>query len=141
MILRINWAKVCGPHSLKLTFKVQQPDGSKKMVDIRTLPFVRFEDNEVHSSRGLYGFNLGEGVNKVGPDVKHPFIVRNMKIWDTHYGFLRDEPVPVSEANYKEYGVTSIPMHVLLDRDGIVRLYQPGRMTEEELDEAIRKLL
>ena len=27
----------------------------------RTLPFVRFEDNEVHSSHGLYGVNLGEG--------------------------------------------------------------------------------
>jgi thiol-disulfide isomerase/thioredoxin len=64
-----------------------------------------------------------------------------IQVRDTHYGFLRDEPVPVSEANYKEYGVTSMPMHVLLDRAGIVRLYQPGRMTEEELDAAIRKLL
>ncbi len=77
---------------LKLTMKVAQPDGSKKTVDIRTLPFVRFEDNEVHSSVGLYGFNLGEGVNKVGPDAKHPFIVRNMKIWDTHYGFRPQVP-------------------------------------------------
>jgi hypothetical protein len=78
--------------ALKLTMNVQQPDGSKKTVDIRTLPFVRFEDNEVHSSTGLYGFNLGEGVNKVGPDAKHPFIVRNMKIWDTHYGFRPQVP-------------------------------------------------
>ena len=78
--------------ALKLTMKVQQPDGSKKMVDIRTLPFVRFEDNEAHSGTGLYGLNLGEGVNKVGPDTKHPFIVRNMKIWDTHYGFRPQVP-------------------------------------------------
>ena len=42
-------------------FRVQQPDGSKKPVDIRTLPFVRFDDNEAHSSTGLYGVNLGEG--------------------------------------------------------------------------------
>ena len=31
---------------------------------------------------GLYGFNLGEGVDRVGPDTQHPFIVRNMKIWE-----------------------------------------------------------
>lgn len=78
--------------ALKLVFKVQQPDGSKKAVDIRTLPFVRFDDNEVHSSVGLYGLNLGEGVNRVGPDTRHPFIVRNMKIWDTHYGFRPQVP-------------------------------------------------
>src|SRR5204862_3125543 len=30
---------------------VMQPDGSRKPVDIRTLPFVRFEDNEVHCQR------------------------------------------------------------------------------------------
>jgi peroxiredoxin len=64
-----------------------------------------------------------------------------LKVRDTYYGFLRNEPVPVSEANYKEYGVTSIPMHVLLDRHGIIRLYRPGRMTEEELEAAIRELL
>src|SRR6266850_1080900 len=50
--------------SQKLVFKVQQPDGSKKSVDIRTLPFIRFDDNEAHSSTGLYGVNLGEGVNR-----------------------------------------------------------------------------
>src|SRR6185436_11999532 len=33
----------------KLVFPVQQPDGTKLPVDIRTLPFVRFDDNEVHS--------------------------------------------------------------------------------------------
>lgn len=77
---------------LKLTFRVQQPDGSQRAVDIRTLPFVRFDDNEVHSNIGLYGVNLGEGVNRVGPDERHPFIVRNLKIWDVHYGFRPQVP-------------------------------------------------
>ncbi len=95
--------------SQKMTFRVQQPDGSKKLVDIRTLPFIRFDDNEVHSSSGLYGFNLGEGVNRVGPDTKHPFIVRNMKIWDTHYGFrpqvpsLRVENLMIHKVAYGVY--------------------------------------
>ena len=77
---------------LKLSLPVQQPDGSLKDVDIRTLPFVRFDDNEVHSSHGLYGINLGEGVNGVGPDTKHPFIMRNTKIWNTHYGLRPQVP-------------------------------------------------
>ena len=45
---------------------VRQPDGSRRRRDIRTLPFVRFEDNESHSD-GLYGFNFGDDVNGVGP--------------------------------------------------------------------------
>jgi hypothetical protein len=76
----------------KLTFSIRQPDGSRKDVDPRTLPFVRFDDNEVHSSNGLYGVNLGEGVNRVGPDAKHPFVVRNLKVWDIHYAFRPQVP-------------------------------------------------
>lgn len=78
--------------ALKLVFRILQPDGSRKAVDIRTLPFVRFEGNEVHSSVGLYGFNLGEGVHRVGPDVRHPFVVRDMKIWNVHYAFRPQVP-------------------------------------------------
>ncbi len=78
--------------ALKLNFNIRQASGKKQIVDVRTLPFVRFDDNEVHSSQGLYGVNLGEGVSRVGPDSKHPFIVRNLKIWDVHYGFRPQVP-------------------------------------------------
>ncbi len=81
------------PSSTKsLVLSVRQPDGTRKDVDIRTLPFVKFDDNEVHTSVGLYGVNLGEGVNRVGPDAQHPFVVRNLKIWDVHYGFRPQVP-------------------------------------------------
>jgi hypothetical protein len=46
----------------------------------------------VHSSQGLYGFNLGEGVQRIGPDARHPFVVRHMKIWNVHYGFRPQVP-------------------------------------------------
>ena len=78
--------------SFPLALLVPQPDGSRKRVDIRTLPFVRFDDNEVHSTTGLYGVNLGEGVDRVGPDARHPFIVRNLKLWDLHYAFRPQVP-------------------------------------------------
>jgi G8 domain len=76
---------------VSLTKAIQQPDGTKAKVDIRTLPFVRFDDNEAHCD-GLYGFNLGEGVDRVGPDTKHPFIIRRMKIWEIHYAFRVQSP-------------------------------------------------
>jgi hypothetical protein len=75
---------------------VRQPDGSLRRVDIRTLPFVRFEGNEAHCD-GLYGFNLGEGVNRVGPDARHPFVVRDMKIWEIHYAFRPQVPALLVE--------------------------------------------
>ena len=76
---------------VSLTKAIQQPDGTKAKIDIRTLPFVRFDDNEAHCD-GLYGFNLGEGVDRVGPDTKHPFIIRRMKIWEIHYAFRVQSP-------------------------------------------------
>jgi hypothetical protein len=77
--------------SLELTLPVLQPDGTRRRVDIRTLPFIRFEDNESHCE-GLYSFNLGEGVNRVGPNTRHPFIVRKAKLWETHYAFRPQVP-------------------------------------------------
>ena len=55
------------------------------------MPFVRFEDNESHCD-GLYGLNLGEGVDRVGPDVRHPFVIKNMRIWKVHYAFRPQSP-------------------------------------------------
>ncbi len=93
--------------AFKPTLPILQPDGSRKPTDIRTLPFVRFEDNESHSE-GLYGINLGEGVNRIGPDTKHPFVMRNTKIWDVHYAFRPQSPSLLVEGMKiwrAEYGV------------------------------------
>jgi hypothetical protein len=75
--------------SARLVLPIQQPDGSHKKIDIRTLPFVRFDDNEGHSQTGLYDVKMGTSGDKdgVGPDTKHPFIIRNLLIWNGHYAF------------------------------------------------------
>jgi hypothetical protein len=72
-----------------LVLPIQQPDGSRKKIDIRTLPFVRFDDNEGHSQTGTYDVKLGTSGDKdgVGPDTKHPFIIRNLLVWNGHYAF------------------------------------------------------
>jgi hypothetical protein len=78
-----------------LVLSIQQPDGSHKKVDIRTLPFVRFDDNEIHSNFNFGGMELsidGTDDDSVGPDTKHPFIIRNLLIWNTHYGMSNKIP-------------------------------------------------
>jgi hypothetical protein len=74
---------------VRLVVPIQQPDGKTKQVDVRTLPFVRFDDNEGHSQTGLYDVKLGTNGDRdgVGPDTKHPFIIRNLLIWNGHYAF------------------------------------------------------
>ncbi|MBX9579116.1 MAG: G8 domain-containing protein [Gemmataceae bacterium] len=96
--------------------KVRQPDGTRKAVDVRTLPFVRFDDNEVHCQR-RFGLNLGgirgvatqedldsfrtgdDGylarsgdVGGVGPDHKHPFVIRNFRAWRSAWSFHSGSP-------------------------------------------------
>ena len=99
---------------------------------------------EKYRGRGLsviaptrrYGY--GENGQPAAPDRELRHIVQ---VRDRYYPFLRHVPVPVSDANYAAYGVAAVPTHVLIDRDGIVRLFQAGRMTEGELDAAIARVL
>jgi hypothetical protein len=64
---------------------VEQPDGSRVRQDVRTIPFLRFEDNESHRD-GLYSFNFGDDRNgAVHGDKRHPFIVKNLRSWQNHY--------------------------------------------------------
>jgi hypothetical protein len=77
--------------SFKPKLSVMLPQGTYQPTDIRTLPFVRFDENEA-ACDGRYGFNLGEGVQRVGPDKQHPFVIRDMKIWEVHYGFRPQSP-------------------------------------------------
>jgi hypothetical protein len=83
--------------SVDLTLPILQPDGSRKPVDIRTLPFIRFEDNEIHGC--FWGIVLGEFAvgdprnsyydkEIVEPDAKHPFLLRNTRIWNTSGGLI-----------------------------------------------------
>ena len=110
-----NAAVECDQHGFR--FEVEKTDdfnpvmavpdaaGKKKMVDLRTLPFIRFDDNEVHAHRrfglnlgGIRGmvattkdriqtYSVGGHVDGVGPDEKHPFVIRNFLAWDCHWSF------------------------------------------------------
>ena len=75
------------------------PDGQRRKVDIRTLPFLRFEDNEAHDQR-RYGLNLGGGTETsrkqesgdVGPDPRHPFVIRDFLVWTSRWAITPGSP-------------------------------------------------
>jgi len=79
-----------------------------------------------------------EGGQEAPPDVELRYIEQ---VRQKYYASLVDAPVPVSEANFLRYGVSTTPTLVLVDRIGIVRQYRPGRMTYEELHAKIEAIL
>ena len=50
-----------------------------------------------------------------------------------YYAPLAAMPAPLSEKNFTNYGASTTPTLVLIDRHGIVRMYHPGAMRYEEL--------
>ncbi|MGC4003781.1 MAG: G8 domain-containing protein [Pirellulales bacterium] len=86
---------------------VLQPDGTRKSQDVRSLPFIKFENNESHAIRhfgmSLRGFPLdglpqGKFHNDINavlwkeiqestPDQRYPFWVHNFKAWETGFGY------------------------------------------------------
>jgi hypothetical protein len=83
--------------------RVLMPDGTRKRVDIRVLPFYRFEDNEAHTE-GLYGMVFA-GPGLAAPDTRHPHILKNLKIWNVHYALRPHIPKMLIE-NVKINGAT-----------------------------------
>jgi thiol-disulfide isomerase/thioredoxin len=58
-----------------------------------------------------------------------------------YYARVGPMTAPLSEQNFRTYGASSMPTFVLIDKQGIVRLYYPGKMSYDELATAIEKLL
>lgn len=99
---------------------------------------------EKYRSRGLAmvaptrRYGTGEDGRPTSPDKELQHIVR---VRDTFYPFLKRAPVPVTAVNYKAFGVSAVPVLILADREGIVRLHHAGRIAEAELEAAIVSLL
>lgn len=63
------------------------------------------------------------------------------KVWASAYASLKGVPAPLSEGNFSTYGSSTVPTEVLLDRNGIVRLYHPDVMPYADLAAAIERIL
>ena len=136
------------------TLPVLQPDGTSKPVDIRTLPFLRFEKNEAHCMR-FFGLNLGgfndggvpaypgekaptsvvpaasravtrrekiEDVDGIGPDPRHPFLIRDYLAWDTPLGLPRRLAVGPRRGD----GPLRLAIRDLAERDRPPRICEPA---------------
>ena len=100
--------------------------------------------NAAYGPRGLlvigptqhYGYIAG-GTDAT-PDQEFRYIEDVRK---KYYARIGSMPVPVSERNFSNYGASTTPTLVLIDRAGIVRMYNPGNLTYEELAAKIEQVL
>ncbi len=63
---------------------------TEKTTEPRTITAI--DGTRIRFDVPLIAEHLGEGVNGVGPDARHPFVVRNTKIWNVHYGLRPQVP-------------------------------------------------
>jgi thiol-disulfide isomerase/thioredoxin len=75
-----------------------------------------------------YGYVAGGGEAPPAQELRYIDQVRQQ-----YYSAISEMPAPVSEENFKVYGVSSTPTLVLLDGKGAVRMYHPGAMPYAEL--------
>ena len=95
----------------------------------------------------------GQGLVIVAPTQRYGYVAGGRKatadeekayidqVRQTTYGQLKDIAVPLAPVNLDRYGTSTTPTLVLVDREGFVRLYNPGRMTEEALEPLVRRAL
>ena len=124
VVLAFFWAHWCG-------------DCKRQMPDLLRL-------QEAYASRGL---------TIVGPTQLYGYTVRGQDATpEQEMAYLRGDyqkahptpawmRVPVSSENFLNFGVSTTPTLMLVDRKGIVRLYHPGTLTYEELAAKIEPLL
>lgn len=62
-------------------------------------------------------------------------------VWKQSYARLAKVEHPVSDSMMRAYGVSATPTLVLIDREGIVRMYEPSRMSDAALERQIDAVL
>jgi thiol-disulfide isomerase/thioredoxin len=125
VVVLFFWAHWCGD------CKVQGPI----LADL--LAKYRKDGLAVVAPTQRYGY-ISRRTGAAAPDAELQHI---RQVLDATYPFLKTEPVPVSEAIHKRYGVSTTPTVAVVDRDGIVRVYHPGTMSAQALEAEILPLL
>jgi thiol-disulfide isomerase/thioredoxin len=93
-----------------------------------------------------------KGLTIVGPTQPYGYVARGADaprademryIDEVRRGYYGNLPmtVPVSEDNFKNWGCSTTPTLALVDRQGVVRLYNPGRMTYEQLAPRVAEIV
>jgi thiol-disulfide isomerase/thioredoxin len=84
----------------------------------------------------LYGYTAQVENAKPSDELAYIDAVRHR-----FYAGLLDMPVPISKYNFDEYGASTTPTLVLLDRTGKVAMYHPGALPYDQLKAEIEKVV
>ena len=84
----------------------------------------------------LYGYTAQVENAKPSDELAYIDAVRHR-----FYAGLLDMPVPISTYNFDEYGASTTPTLVLLDRAGKVAMYHPGALPYDQLRAEIEKVV
>jgi thiol-disulfide isomerase/thioredoxin len=83
----------------------------------------------------LYGYAAGG--EDATPELELHYIDEVRKRF---YGMLLNMPAPLDSETFQNYGCSTTPTIVIIDKAGIVRLYHPGVMKEDELRVVLDKV-
>jgi thiol-disulfide isomerase/thioredoxin len=124
VLLLFFWAHWCAD------CKAEAPVIAKLAEEMKTRGFV------VLAPTRRYGYTFDD--DHAPPAKETPFLT---KVFERYYERIPVVGVPVDAGNFRRFGVSTTPTIVLVDRRGIVRLYHPGVMPEDELRGVIEPLL
>src|SRR5579864_33882 len=119
-VLLFFWAHWCGD------CKGEVPDLAKLLTEYRSKGLV------VVGPSQHYGYAAGG--DDASPEQETRYID---EVRQKYYAAVAGMSVPLSEENFKNYGASTTPTLVLLDRRGIVRLYHPGAMPYQQLAQEV----
>ena len=115
-VLLFFWAHWCGD------CKAEVPELARLLAQYKSKGLVLIGPTQ------HYGYvGSGEDASRE-QETRYIDAVRNQ-----YYSALSGMSVPVSEANFQRFGASTTPTLVLIDRQGIVRLYHPGAMPFQQL--------
>lgn len=123
-VLLFFWAHWCGDCKVEVAAirKVREEYGPRGL--------------EVVAPTQHYGYIAGG--QEATPEVETPYI---QDVFTKYYSRIGAVDVPVSEQDFRVYGVSTTPTVVLIDGHGIVRLYNPGRISYEQLAASVQQVL
>ena len=84
----------------------------------------------------LYGYVAGGNPASPAEEKRYIDAVRRQ-----YYSGLSGTPVPLDPTNFLNYGASTTPTLVLIDRNGVVRYYHPGALSEPALAAQIEALM